>query len=76
MLNNPADMVNMGTVFAMNPWSVAVVSVHYRSDWRKSSRDYFDAVEKGVYEAAETGVLGGYPDGYWCNSSMMDLFTS
>lgn len=24
-------------------------------------RDYFDAVEKGVYEAAETGVLGGYP---------------
>jgi elongation factor G len=27
----------------------------------KVPRDYFDAVEKGVYEAAETGVLGGYP---------------
>jgi len=27
----------------------------------KVPREYFDAVEKGVYEAAETGVLGGYP---------------
>jgi elongation factor G len=27
----------------------------------KVPRDFFDAVEKGVYEAAETGVLGGYP---------------
>lgn len=27
----------------------------------KVPRDYFDAVEKGVYEAAETGVLAGYP---------------
>ena len=27
----------------------------------KVPREYFDAVEKGVFEAAETGVLGGYP---------------
>jgi len=27
----------------------------------KVPRDYFDAVEKGVYEAAETGVVAGYP---------------
>ncbi len=49
-------------VFAMEPLERGS-GVHFKNKivGGKVPRDYFDAVEKGVYEAAETGVLAGYP---------------